>query len=394
MVITMINQITSNVQKNHNSLVQERADVATSAARVAPSSSTPSQSPESNFRMVNEKVINAIDKELAKNNVGSVRESSPQNFTPESVAKGILNFVQGAISRARARGNSTDDVLNQARKGIDKGFSEAKDILTSLNALKGQIAKGVENTYNLIQHGLNRLDQGMDLEESAPAVSHINAESISHTQSFELTLNTSDGDEVKIGISRDASQNHYAASLVQAGTEINVTQSESSQSNGISLSVSGQLDADEVKAIEDLLVGVKSVSDKFFSDDVNAAFEAGLSLGYNTQEIAGFALDLNESKTQSASRVYREIGDFGNNNHRVSPVQLENLLKPAHDFTSQFKNELIASETRGREVEFKDLFNYLSSSNPNNRQAIDNFSALGAGSLENVTQQLISAIKN
>lgn len=37
---------------------------------------------------------------------------------------------------------------------IDQGFDEAKEILTNLEVLKGDIASGVEQTYALVQEGL------------------------------------------------------------------------------------------------------------------------------------------------------------------------------------------------------------------------------------------------
>lgn len=38
--------------------------------------------------------------------------------------------------------------------GIDQGFEEAKDVLTGLNVLEGDIASNIEKTYELVQKGL------------------------------------------------------------------------------------------------------------------------------------------------------------------------------------------------------------------------------------------------
>jgi hypothetical protein len=40
------------------------------------------------------------------------------------------------------------------RGGIDQGFAEAKDILTSLKVLEGDIATNIDKTYDLVQEGL------------------------------------------------------------------------------------------------------------------------------------------------------------------------------------------------------------------------------------------------
>lgn len=59
----------------------------------------------------------------------------PQEITPEtlfdfqSVADNVLQFVTGRIGAARADGKSDDDLtkmMEQARKGVDKGFGDAR----------------------------------------------------------------------------------------------------------------------------------------------------------------------------------------------------------------------------------------------------------------------------
>ena len=39
--------------------------------------------------------------------------------------------------------------------GIDQGFSEAKEVLTGLNVLEGDIATNIDKTYELVQQGLS-----------------------------------------------------------------------------------------------------------------------------------------------------------------------------------------------------------------------------------------------
>tara|TARA_R110001583_G_C5666121_1_gene410182 strand:+ start:5822 stop:6454 length:633 start_codon:yes stop_codon:yes gene_type:complete len=38
--------------------------------------------------------------------------------------------------------------------GIEQGFSEAKEVLTGLNVLEGEVASNIEKTYELVQQGL------------------------------------------------------------------------------------------------------------------------------------------------------------------------------------------------------------------------------------------------
>ncbi|HFD33227.1 MAG TPA: hypothetical protein ENJ28_11050 [Gammaproteobacteria bacterium] len=388
----MINQITSDALKRPNTTTRPtRADVSTAAPKTSSSSAT-SFSAESSLGIVNDKIIDAIDKELSKTNETSVRELDAKNFTPESVAKGILQFVQNAISRAKARGESTDKLLSQARQGIDKGFDEAKNILVGLNALSGQIAEGVQKTYNLINHGLSKLEAGQPL--SSLETDTTQQQIISNAQSFELNIKTRDGDNVQINISQNQTLKEYSALLIKSGENTSISNVETSNSNNIQIRVAGNLDKTEISAIENLLSDVKTISDKFFNEGSNIAFEAGLNLGFNTTQIASFALSLNESQTQQASKTYREVSNFGES-ATASPSQLESLLKPAHEFMTELKdtlqNDSQSSTFDSSANTVGNLFSYFSRNNPDNTQNIQNLESLSNSTLEAISQQLISA---
>lgn len=74
--------------------------------------------------------------------------------------------------------------------------------------------------------------------------------------------------------------------------------------------VDGSLDADELKAIGDLLQGVDELSETFFEGDVAAAFDQALQLGYDKTEIAGYSLELKEREFSYAEKRYRAAGEI------------------------------------------------------------------------------------
>lgn len=47
---------------------------------------------------------------------------------------------------------------------IDQGFDEAKDILSGLKVLEGDIAAGVDKTYALVQEGLQAFRDSFNQE--------------------------------------------------------------------------------------------------------------------------------------------------------------------------------------------------------------------------------------
>ena len=45
--------------------------------------------------------------------------------------------------------------MNVIGDAIDKGFSEAREILDSLNVLQGEVKENIDTTYDLIQEKLS-----------------------------------------------------------------------------------------------------------------------------------------------------------------------------------------------------------------------------------------------
>ncbi len=402
---TMINDITPAALKNNTLPTTGQAPSA--PAPVSSPNNTPAQdttlSPDSSLRIVNDETITAIDKELAASNATPIRNLNTENFTPESVANGILNFVQSAISRAQARGQSASELMTQARKGIEDGFKQATNILTSLNALSGQIASGVQQTYDLIHDGLQQIEIAqqngttVNFGGTRPNITAISQQMQSINRTFELNITTKDGDAVKISVSQSQFQQQFEASQAQGNTNTSFALSQSRTSERFEFTVIGSLDKAEISAVEAMLAKAKAASENFFNSDVSAAFEASISLGFNTKEIASFALNLNESQTQSTSRAYREINNFGAEGGRVSPSQLENLLKPVYPFMTEFQgnvkeaaNSALFNNTSQNSVE--GLFNYFSRANINNTAQIQRFESLNGNPFENITRELISSV--
>ncbi len=61
--------------------------------------------------------------------------------------------------------------MKTIRSGFEQGFKEASDILQGLNVLQGDIASGIQKTYELVQKGYADFEasfsQGKDTQEAA-----------------------------------------------------------------------------------------------------------------------------------------------------------------------------------------------------------------------------------
>lgn len=109
-------------------------------------------------------VLDALNQELEE----SFGENAIQNayeqgldVTPQATADRI---VQGATSLFARFSEKYADLSDSDRlasflitiqSGIDKGFKEARGILDALNVLQGDIATNIDETYTLVQQGLD-----------------------------------------------------------------------------------------------------------------------------------------------------------------------------------------------------------------------------------------------
>ncbi|WP_144212854.1 DUF5610 domain-containing protein [Shewanella donghaensis] len=107
--------------------------------------------------------IDAINVELAptmgENAIQKMVETDIDN-SPEATAERIVSFATNFFSVHQQQNSDMDfeqqlDTFMEKISGaIDQGFKEATDILSGLKVLEGEIAEEVDNTYSLIQEGL------------------------------------------------------------------------------------------------------------------------------------------------------------------------------------------------------------------------------------------------
>ncbi|MCK7460492.1 DUF5610 domain-containing protein [Idiomarina aminovorans] len=82
--------------------------------------------------------------------------------SPKATADRIVSFATNFYSRYKEMnpGESEEETLNNFMDiiggGIEKGFTDAKNILTGLQVFEGDVESDVDKTYELIQQGLNK----------------------------------------------------------------------------------------------------------------------------------------------------------------------------------------------------------------------------------------------
>lgn len=252
------------------------------------------------------------------------------NYSPAKVAERILGFVGGHLARAAADGADSEQQsknLQQFRKGVEKGFADARKILDGLGVLTGQVAANVDDTYQRIQQGLSALDQQYVAPPAtgreSTAVAAYSERFAAQAQSFDLQVTTREGDKLRISVAQASAS--YAKTSVAEGSTANgngngngnarvsqfSSQSSTLQIGGFQVSVEGQLNDNERAALSKLFSQVRELSDKFFAGDLQGAFDQALKLELDGGQLASMSLNLSQASISQASDAYSAVAEQG-----------------------------------------------------------------------------------
>jgi len=269
---------------------------------------------------LHDKLIAKLEKAIGKEGVLTKQRIKSSDFSPQAVAKRILGFVKGAVIGASQQGQAAGkEKLEQARQGIEQGFKEAKEILQSLEIFNGGVQENANKTYDLLHEGLNDIEKQLNegglgvagfSNQGVNQLSYGSQASYARSESVSLQVNTKDGDRVTINVSRESGASARELYAKNNDGESYQKENTSFARAGLSYQVQGQLDEQELVAIDDFVGQVKNVADEFFQGDVQGALHQGLDLGYDEKQIANFSLDLHQEETRRFTEVYREVAQY------------------------------------------------------------------------------------
>lgn len=314
--------------------------------------------------------------------------------SPDDVAKNVLGFVENRIKQESADGASQqrlDNLLSQARKGVEKGFGEAKEQIKQLGLMTDELKGEIDQSFDKINVGLDKLadkytggaeekertrsgGKSRDVEKlvdeqpvksekissrekvsgaETPALSGVSGGYSSYSATSEraaIQITTQDGDVVSFNLEQiqasfergELSSNRFGFESAQMAGQYSVGQ--------YSYSIDGELDEGEIQALNDLMVQIEGMSEQFFSGNFQDAFQSALELGFDSQEIAGFSVNLSQSSLQQVS-AYQQVAELGgqavqNSANRFDPLsQFFDSLQAAFDKASAFSQpgELVST---------------------------------------------------
>lgn len=246
-----------------------------------------------------------------------------QDFSPEKVADRVLGFVEQRLQSEAAAGADSAklaDLLAQARKGIEKGFDEARKILDGMGVLKGKVAEDIDATYDKIQDGLKGLEQNYTgLPQTGgsglQAVAAYQERFSGRAETFDLQVTTRDGDRLSISVAAASASWSQSAAVVardgQGSLEAVASRSGSLQIGGFQVRVEGELDEEERAALEDLFGQVRELSDQFYAGDLAGAFDRAMQLDMDGSQLASMSLRLTQTTVRQATDAYSSVAQQG-----------------------------------------------------------------------------------
>jgi len=346
-------------QQTDNQLIQSRPRGSASVNPASQSNSVFSSNAQVGTRIVYHSVSLQFSTTNQVNSLEqNIEQPEPSLFDFEAVAETVLGFISSGLSKAKENGATAgelNEMFEQARSGFNLGFDQALTELNELSLLDDSLAEGIEKSRSLITQGIDELhsayfpiQNGSEaIEQASDNVQSVNsrlaqpdtvkyqsdiyAESSRHS---DLAITTKDGDKVIISFSdiQQASQSERYSST--HGSDANYQYSaSSSRETQFSFSVEGDLDEEELAAIEALISDVNTLQQDFFRGNIEKAYESALNLGFDNEQIATFSMDLQQSKATYASQTYQQIGSM----NEGTDVRQNKELRPLFDFIERFE---------------------------------------------------------
>jgi hypothetical protein len=271
-------------------------------------------------------------------------------FDFDKVAENVMRFVGSVIKGAAANGADDErlaSLFEQARTGVAKGIAMAENDIGSL--MNDEISEGISRSRTLISDQIARLE--LDLSDSTEA-SEVNplttvGANVVEQNSGDLIIRTKDGDEVtlnfvdlrQVSLSREriqsqtddiTTQTQTATDPINKSNQVTTFSAKTIEFSGFSMTISGELDEAELISVESLIGNASELADTFYRGDIESAFNQALAIGYDKQELVGFALQLNRVEKAEVVKAYDYVQRF--NDEQSSERDQENSVKPVAQY--------------------------------------------------------------
>ena len=339
---------------------------------------------QSALQIVNRTLTAAYEKISSRGQAAGAEYKAFEPLTAEKVANNILGFIERRLQADVADGATQEQLQSRLEAGLSgfkKGFAEASEKLEALSLLSPEVKEDIGTTYDLVLKGVDELRSKfiqstapdaeakaaaqptdvkspdtktiktsdskassgeLDVPDFLPATSaylgYGNYE-YGRAREFSFELTTKEGDKVTIKATSSEGLAVEAGRTGRGNNSASALNASYSSSQSFSLAIDGELNEDELSAINDLLGRVNDLASQFFEGDLDVAFEQALNLGYDAEQIGSFSLNLAQAEIQQVTEAYMafEPNRGGNNS---APQLLADQLLPMGNFIRDLLDSL------------------------------------------------------
>ena len=233
----------------------------------------------------------------------SVNDPGNKAFDVHAVVDTVAGFIEQAISERRDKGATQDelnDLISQARKGVAQGFQLAREDIDRVGLLNDDLSDNIDSAERGVTTRIDRFEDSLKPKDSVltnlSSTSFKEGRSYERSQaSFQFELRTQEGDRIQVS-AQELFQRKTAFSAIQSdGASASSFEASTAYSAAFSISVKGDLNDDELAALDALLLQIVDINDSFFEGDIEDAFNQALSLDFDSSQIAQFSLNLRSS---------------------------------------------------------------------------------------------------
>lgn len=293
----------------------------------------------------------------------SLAEKDLEGFMSDEIRNGInssQDLIEKGIERLQAQllGNAEDPAESNVSQRVSQSVSASASEQGSILIRTRDGDEVSVNFESLRQFEFNRQALSEErltqpVEPETPSLDRVTPQTSNEVAEFDETVkgvgneaadqpvtNAEPKAEQPIVAERasvQAESEEAETSIDEASTETTTLSAEASylfyDREEFSFSLQGELDEDELNAIGDLVFQVNELAETFFSGDVEQAFENALNLGFDEQELTGFALQLTRTEQVQVVQAYESVALYDRDVNEIPDAG--RAAKPVSDYLEQ-----------------------------------------------------------
>lgn len=290
-------------------------------------------SPEKARRFVTNHIVNHLYNSHAYDAPKTRSADYPSYQDTNGAVNHISNVASQILNNLFNHGASQDQAAGAVSSTVQKGLVDASNILNSGNTLDDSAKTELTSLFDAITARLNNPPFTTNATQGANA----HYESHKASASTSIQIQTKEGDVITIDISNNSSAEFTGVNAQGDGAQLNAGLKTLNSESNMSFTVKGDLNADELKAVNNILGKINSIADQFHNGSMEEALKQAGEFSIDDPELANVVFDM------QASEQHREV----------------NLAQPQVDTTATDPNQAPSDNASPRDTFLASLASLL-----------------------------------